>query len=107
MHTSFSRVRTPADGYQTFFHIVGSVAPVDPPITETVPVWFLPTLVSSSDATSDEGLYLPMNYRLRELCGADLAASGCSQSMDLVAALRTSILAPVAKPEVSNVRPSP
>jgi hypothetical protein len=95
---SFSRVRTSADGYQTFFHIVGSVSPADPPITETVPVWFLPTLVSSFLATSDEGLYLPMNYRLRELCGADLVASGCSQSEDLVAALRTSIFVPVAKP---------
>jgi hypothetical protein len=96
---SFSRVRTPVDGYETFFHIVGSVAPVDPPIAEIVPVWFLPTLVSSFLATSDEGLYLPMNYRLRELCGADLVASGCSQLNDLVAALRTSILAPVAELE--------
>jgi hypothetical protein len=49
-------VRTSADGYQTFFHFVGSVAPADPPITETVPVWFLPTLVSSFLATSDEAL---------------------------------------------------
>jgi hypothetical protein len=89
---SFSRLRTGADEYQTFFHVLGSHSQPRHVGFETVPpAWFLPTMVSSFLAGSVEDLYMPMNVYLFSRCGSDFLRSECA-TPEMAAAMRDALL---------------
>jgi phosphoglycerol transferase MdoB-like AlkP superfamily enzyme len=89
----FSDVRTNADGYQTFFHLLASNNKLIPSrFTKPLPVSLLPTLVSAFVATSYDDLYLPMNFLAFASCGSDIRASGCDRYAEIARSMRRALL---------------
>ena len=82
----FSDVRTSADGYQTFFHLLASDERVirDRPFANAPPASFLGSLVSTFVADSYDDLYLPMNFLAFASCGSDIRAASCKRYADIV-----------------------
>ena len=82
----FSDVRTSADGYQTFFHLLASDERVirDRPFTNPPPASLLASLVSAFVADSYDDLYLPMNFLAFASCGSDIRAASCKRYADIV-----------------------
>ena len=82
----FSDVRTSADGYQTFFHLLASDERVirDRPFANPPPASFLASLVSTFVADSYDDLYLPMNFLAFASCGSDIRAASCKRYADIV-----------------------
>jgi phosphoglycerol transferase MdoB-like AlkP superfamily enzyme len=92
-HKDFSNVRTHADGYQTFFHLLASDRRiVRRRFTPAPPASFLPTLVSAFVASSYEDLYLPINFLAFASCGSDSHASGCERSAEIARSARNALL---------------
>lgn len=90
---NFSGVRTNADGYQTFFHLLASDnTVVRSRFTEPPPASLLPTLVSAFVATSHDDLYLPINFLAFASCGSDILASGCERSPEIARSARHALL---------------
>ena len=76
----FSDVRTSADGYQTFFHLLASDRTVvRSRFTKPPPASLLPTLVSAFVATSYDDLYLPVNFLAYASCGSDIRGATCER----------------------------
>jgi Sulfatase len=89
----FSGVRTQADGYQTFFHLLASDNTViRSRFTRPPPVSFLPSLVSAFVATSYNDLYLPINFLAYASCGSDIRASGCDHYAEIARLARHALL---------------
>jgi phosphoglycerol transferase MdoB-like AlkP superfamily enzyme len=79
-YNSFADLRTSADGYQTFFHLLASnQRVVRTSFPKPPPVSLLPTLASAFVATSHDDLYLPINFLAFAQCGTDIRASGCKR----------------------------
>ena len=90
---NFSRVRTNADGYQTFFHLLASDnTVVRSRFTRPPPVSFLTSLVSAFVATSYNDLYLPINFLAYASCGSDIRASGCDHYAEIARLARHALL---------------
>jgi phosphoglycerol transferase MdoB-like AlkP superfamily enzyme len=90
---NFSRVRTNADGYQTFFHLLASNnTVVRSRFTKPPPAPLLPTLVSAFVATSYDDLYLPINFLAFASCGSDIRASGCDRYAEIARSARGALL---------------
>jgi phosphoglycerol transferase MdoB-like AlkP superfamily enzyme len=99
---NFFGVRTNADGYQTFFHLLASDnTVVRSRFTKPAPVSLLPTLVSAFVATSYEDLYLPINFLAFASCGSDILASGCKRYAEIARSMRGALLTDPS----SRVRP--
>jgi sulfatase-like protein len=81
----FSDVRTTADGYHTFFHLLASRETVirDRPFTNPPPASLLASLVSAFVADSYDDLYLPINFLAFASCGSDIRASSCKRYADI------------------------
>ena len=89
----FSDVRTSADGYQTFFHLLASDhTVVRNRFTKPPPASLLPTLVSAFVATSYDDLYLPVNFLAYASCGSDIRASGCDRYADIARLAKETLL---------------
>ena len=100
----FSGVRTKADGYQTFFHLLASDNTViRSRFTRPPPVSFLPSLVSAFVATSHDDLYLPINFLAYASCGSDIRASGCDHYAEIARLARHALLTEPAPPRVLPV----
>jgi hypothetical protein len=104
----FSRVRTSADGYQTFFHLLASDnTVVKNRFTKPPPASLLPTLVSAFVATSYDDLYLPINFLAFASCGSDIRASGCERYAEIARSARDSLLTePSSRALPVGTRPS-
>jgi phosphoglycerol transferase MdoB-like AlkP superfamily enzyme len=90
---NFSGVRTNADGYQTFFHLLASDKTVfRSRFTKPPPASLLPTLVSAFVATSYEDLYLPINFLAFASCGSDIRAPGCDRYAEIARSVRGALL---------------
>jgi hypothetical protein len=86
-------VRTNADRYQTFFHLLASdKTVVRSRLTKTPPVSLLPSLVSAFVATSYDDLYLPINFLAFASCGSDIRASGCKRYAEIAGSARGALL---------------
>lgn len=95
------RVRTKADGYQTFFHLLASDNTViRSRFTRPPPVSFLPSLVSAFVATSHDDLYLPINFLAYASCGSDIRATGCDHYVEIARLARHALLTEPAPPPV-------
>ena len=100
----FSGVRTKADGYQTFFHLLASDNTViRSRFTRPPPVSFLPSLVSAFVATSHDDLYLPINFLAYASCGSDIRALGCDHYAEIARLARHALLTEPAPPPVLAV----
>ena len=98
------RVRTKADGYQTFFHLLASDnSVIRSRFKRPPPVSFLPSLVSAFVATSHDDLYLPINFLAYASCGADIRASGCDHYAEIARLARHALLTEPAPPPVLAV----
>jgi phosphoglycerol transferase MdoB-like AlkP superfamily enzyme len=83
-YNSFADVRTSADGYQTFFHLLASnQTVVRSSFTKPPPASLLPTLASAFVAASHDDLYLPVNFLAFASCGSDIRASGCTRYAEI------------------------
>jgi phosphoglycerol transferase MdoB-like AlkP superfamily enzyme len=90
---NFSGVRTNADGYQTFFHLLASDKTVfRSRFTKPPPASLLPTLVSAFVATSYEDLYLPINLLAFATCGSDIRAPGCDRYAEIARSVRGALI---------------
>src|SRR5918996_6129476 len=86
---NFFGVRSNADGYQTFFHLLASDnTVVRSRFTKPPPVSLLPTLVSAFVATSHDDLYLPINFLSFASCGSDIRGSGCDRYAEIARSAR-------------------
>lgn len=105
---NFSGVRTSADGYHTFFHLLASDnTVVRSRFTKPPPVSLLPTLVSAFVATSYDDLYLPINFLAFASCGSDIRASGCARYAEIARSARDALLtAPSSRASPVGARPS-
>jgi phosphoglycerol transferase MdoB-like AlkP superfamily enzyme len=104
----FSGVRTSADAYQTFFHLLASDRTVvrsrfkKPP-----PASLLPTLASAFVATSYDDLYLPVNFLAFASCGSDIRAAACERYAEFARAAKEALLkAPSSQVLALGARPS-
>jgi phosphoglycerol transferase MdoB-like AlkP superfamily enzyme len=89
----FSGVRTDADVYQTFFHLLASDRTVvRSRFTKPPPASLLPTLVSAFVATSFDDLYLPVNFLAFATCGSDARAAACKRHGDFSRAAKETLL---------------
>ena len=89
----FSDVRTSADGYQTFFHLLASNQTViRSRFTKPPPASLLPTLVSAFVAMSYDDLYLPVNFLAFTSCGSDLRAAACERYAEFARSARNALL---------------
>jgi phosphoglycerol transferase MdoB-like AlkP superfamily enzyme len=89
----FSKVRTPADSYQTIFHLLASDHRVIRSRFVTAPpASFLPTLVSAFVANTYEDFYLPVNFLAFASCGSDARASTCDRYTDFARLARNTLL---------------
>jgi phosphoglycerol transferase MdoB-like AlkP superfamily enzyme len=106
---NFSGVRTNADGYQTFFHLLASDNTVlRSQFTEPPPASLLPTLVSAFVATSYDDLYLPINLLAFASCGSDIRASGCARFPEIARLARHALLTePSSRASPVGALPSP
>jgi phosphoglycerol transferase MdoB-like AlkP superfamily enzyme len=86
---NFFGVRSNADGYQTFFHLLASDnTVVRSRFTKPPPASLLPTLVSAFVATSHDDLYLPINFLSFASCGSDIRGSGCDRYAEIARSAR-------------------
>jgi phosphoglycerol transferase MdoB-like AlkP superfamily enzyme len=84
-YNNFTDVRTSADGYQTFFHLLASEKMViRDRFTKPPPAWLLPSLMSAFVADSYDDLYLPINFLAFANCGSDIRAGHCKRYGDIV-----------------------
>jgi hypothetical protein len=90
----FSDVRTTADGYHTFFHLLASRETVirDRRFTSPPPASLLASLVSAFVAKSYDDLYLPMNFLAFASCGSDIRASDCERYAEIARSARQALL---------------
>jgi hypothetical protein len=89
----FSDVRTSADGYQTFFHLLASNQTViRSRFTKPPPASLLPTLVSAFVAMSYDDLYLPVNFLAFTSCGSDLRAAACERYAEFARSAKNFLL---------------
>ena len=89
----FSDVRTSADGYQTFFHLLASNQTViRSRFTKPPPASLLPTLVSAFVAMSYDDLYLPVNFLAFTSCGSDLRAAACERYAEFARSAKNALL---------------
>jgi phosphoglycerol transferase MdoB-like AlkP superfamily enzyme len=89
----FSDVRTSADGYQTFFHLLASNQTViRSRFTKPPPASLLPTLVSAFVAVSYDDLYLPVNFLAFTSCGSDLRAAACERYAEFARSAKNALL---------------
>ena len=104
----FSGVRTTADGYQTFFHLLASdQTVVRNRFTELPPASLLPTLVSAFVATSHDDLYLPVNFLAFASCGSDIRAAACARYGEFARSAKETLLkAPSSQAVTLATRPS-
>jgi phosphoglycerol transferase MdoB-like AlkP superfamily enzyme len=104
----FSDVRTSADGYQTFFHLLASDRTViRTRFTKPPPASLLPTLVSAFVATSYDDLYLPVNFLAYASCGSDIRATACERYAEFARSAKETLLkAPSSQAVVLETRPS-
>ena len=105
---NFSGVRTSADGYHTFFHLLASDnTVVRSRFTKPPPASLLPTLVSAFVATSYDDLYLPINFLAFASCGSDIRASGCKRYAEIARWARDALLTdPSSRASPVGARPS-
>jgi phosphoglycerol transferase MdoB-like AlkP superfamily enzyme len=90
---NFSGVRTDADRYQTFFHLLASdKTVVRSRFTQPPPASLLPTLVSGFVATSYDDLYLPINFLAYASCGSNMRASDCKRYAEIAHSARDTLL---------------
>lgn len=88
----FSAVRTSADGYQTFFHLLASDRTVvRSRFTKPPPASLLPTLASAFVATSYDDLYMPINFLAFASCGSDLRAATCERYAEFARAAKEAL----------------
>src|ERR671919_138348 len=86
---NFFGVRSNADGYQTFFHLLASDnTVVRSRFTKPPPASLLPALVSAFVATSYDDLYLPINFLAFASCGSDIRGSGCDRYAEIARSAR-------------------
>ena len=106
---NFSGVRTSADGYQTFFHLLASDSRVvKNRFTKPPPASLLPTLVSAFIATSYDDLYLPINFLAFASCGSDIRASGCEAYAQIARSAREALLTePSSRASPMGAQPFP
>lgn len=104
----FSGVRTSADGYQTFFHLLASDRTVvRSRFTRPPPASLLPTLASAFVATSYDDLYLPVNFLAFASCGSDIRAAACERYAEFARAAKEALLkAPSSQTLALGARPS-
>jgi hypothetical protein len=104
----FSGVRTSADGYQTFFHLLASDRTVvRSRFTKPPPASLLPTLASAFVATSYDDLYLPVNFLAFASCGSDLRAATCERYAEFARAAKKALFkGPSAQALALGARPS-
>jgi phosphoglycerol transferase MdoB-like AlkP superfamily enzyme len=106
----FSSVRTGADVYQTFFHLLASDRrTVRSQFTKPPPASLLPSLVSAFVATSYDDLYLPVNFLAFASCGSDVraAAAACERRVEFAQAAKESLLKePFSQALALGARPS-
>jgi phosphoglycerol transferase MdoB-like AlkP superfamily enzyme len=106
----FSSVRTGADVYQTFFHLLASDRrTVRSQFTKPPPASLLPSLVSAFVATSYDDLYLPVNFLAFASCGSDVraAAAACERRVEFARAAKESLLKePFSQAFALGARPS-
>jgi hypothetical protein len=89
----FSGVRTGADGYQTFFHLLASDRQiVRSRFTQPPPASLLPTLASAFVATSNDDLYLPINFLAFASCGSDVRALACERRSEFAHSAKQALL---------------
>jgi phosphoglycerol transferase MdoB-like AlkP superfamily enzyme len=102
---NFSGLRTDADVYQTFFHLLASENKLGPGgFKKPPPASFLPTLVSAFVATSFDDLYLPINFLAFASCGSDIHASGCDRYTEIARSMRRALLTePPSRPSRAAV----
>jgi phosphoglycerol transferase MdoB-like AlkP superfamily enzyme len=105
----FSGVRTSADGYQTFFHLLASDRTVvRSRFTKPPPASLLPTLASAFVATSYDDLYLPINFLAFASCGSDLRAATCERYAEFARAAKEALFkGPSAQALALGARPRP
>jgi hypothetical protein len=107
-HRDFANVRTNADGYQTFFHLLASDSRiVRRRFTPAPPASFLPTLVSAFVASSYEDLYLPINFLAFASCGSDSHASACERSAEIARSARNALLTEPSSAPPPLITPRP
>ena len=104
----FSHVRTSADGYQTFFHLLASDRTVvRSRFTKPPPASLLPTLVSAFVAISYDDLYLPVNFLAYASCGSDIRAAACERYAEFARSAKETLLkAPSSQAVALGTRPS-
>ncbi len=104
---NFSGVRTSADGYHTFFHLLASDnTVVRSRFTKPPPASLLPTLVSAFVARSYDDLYLPINFLAFASCGSDIRASGCPRYAEIARSARAALFTdPSSRASPVGVRP--
>jgi phosphoglycerol transferase MdoB-like AlkP superfamily enzyme len=104
----FSGVRTSADGYQTFFHLLASDRTVvRSRFTKPPPASLLPTLASAFVATSYDDLYMPINFLAFASCGSDLRAATCERYAEFARAAKEALFkGPSAQALALGARPS-
>jgi phosphoglycerol transferase MdoB-like AlkP superfamily enzyme len=104
----FSGVRTSADGYQTFFHLLASDRTVvRNRFTTPPPASLLPTLVSAFVATSYDDLYLPVNFLSFASCGSDIRGTTCERYTEFARSAKSALLkAPSSQALALGTRPS-
>jgi phosphoglycerol transferase MdoB-like AlkP superfamily enzyme len=90
----FSTVRRVADDHITVFHVQSSAPGVlkarrfaNPP-----PVTLLPTLASAFVATSEDDLYIPLNFLMYSACGSDFRRPGCQLYPQVLNSLSDTLL---------------
>ena len=90
----YSAVRRLGDDHITFFHVQASAAGVvktrrfvNPP-----PVTLLPTLASAFVASSEDDLYIPLNFLTYSACGSDFRRSGCELYPQILNSLSDTLL---------------
>jgi phosphoglycerol transferase MdoB-like AlkP superfamily enzyme len=89
----FSAVRSDADLYQTFFHLLASDRTViRRHFTKPPPASLLPTLASAFVATSHDDLYLPVNFLAFSSCGSDMRAATCERYAEFAGSAKEALL---------------
>ena len=105
----FSSVRTGADGYQTFFHLLASDRQiVRSRFKQPPPASLLPTLASAFVATSNDDLYLPINFLAFASCGSDVRALACERRSEFAHSAKQALLkTPLTQALPLGDQPSP
>jgi phosphoglycerol transferase MdoB-like AlkP superfamily enzyme len=105
---NFADVRTSADAYQTFFHLLASDnTVVRSRFTKPPPASLLPSLVSAFVATSYDDLYLPVNFLAFASCGSHIRASSCKRYAEIARSAKDALLTdPSSRVAADKARPA-